>query len=199
MCFKRRAALGFARFEELLYAGKTLSDVARGSYTARMEGTHRKLGAGLAYRLGGDYADCLAHLHGGVGGHILAVALCAHAVARVAAEYRADGYLLYACIDYLLCNFVGYELVLSYEEVALFVEHVLRDEPALNSVFKSFDNFAVGPDYRLYHHTAGLFGTRHTVLFAHDNVLRYVYKTAGKVARFFFFFLGIGKAFTAAV
>ena len=196
---KGRAALGFARFEKFFYAGKTLGDVARSCYTAGMEGTHGKLGTGLAYGLSRDDAYRLAHLYGGVGSHVLAVALCAYAVTRVAAEYRADGYLLYACIHNLLCDCIGNEFVLTYDYVAVFILDVFGNKSALNSVFKTFDNFAVGSDYGLYYHAAGLLAASHAVFFAYDNVLRNVYETAGKVARVCRFKRGIGKTFTSAV
>ena len=59
-----RNALGLARLEELLDAGKTLRDVARGGDTARVEGTHRELRTGLADGLRRNDADRLAHLDG---------------------------------------------------------------------------------------------------------------------------------------
>ena len=73
--------------------------------------THRKLCTGFAYRLSGDNADCLASLHGGVGRHILAVALCTDAVARVTAEHRTDRNLFYSRSDYFLSQSVGNEAV----------------------------------------------------------------------------------------
>ena len=84
------ATLGFTRFEKFFDTGKTLCNIARCRYTARMESTHRKLCTGFADGLRRNDADCFTGLDRRVCRHILAVALCAYAVARVTAEYRTN-------------------------------------------------------------------------------------------------------------
>ena len=181
----RRNALGFSRLEKFFDTGKTLRDVARSRDAARVEGSHRELRAGLADRLRRDDADRLAHLNGQRGRHVLAVALCAYAETRIAVEDRTDADAVFTVFfdrGDLLRHRLGDHFVAGNEHFAVLVHDVLGGKSARQTVFEALDGFAVGAQNRLHHRAAGA-SARRAILFAHDNVLRDVDKTAGKITK----------------
>ena len=84
-----RKSLGPSGLKQLLDTGKTLCDIAACN-AAGMEGTHGQLGTRLTDGLGCDDPDCLAHLYRLAGGHVGAVALCAHTDVRLTGQYSTD-------------------------------------------------------------------------------------------------------------
>src|SRR5207302_4410815 len=120
-------ALGDASLEQLLHAGQTLGDVHAGD-TARVERTHRELGARLADGLRCDDAHRLADLNDLAGGQVAAVAGAADALARLAHEHRPhldrD-----AGLDDLACVFVSDRGACWHQDLAVDGDVLSRHPP----------------------------------------------------------------------
>ena len=139
-------ALWLTALKQLLDSRKTLCDIFRGSDTARMEGTHRKLCTRLTDRLCGDYADSLADLNDVACCQVCAVALSAHAVFSAALEHRSDLdrvlALFFECSDYLSGIVFIYELGLGADHFAcLSVLEVFYKVSADKSFCERLDHF----------------------------------------------------------
>ena len=115
---KRCDALRLSCFEQFFDTRKTLRDIAGRRNTARVEGTHRQLCTGFADGLRRDRSDRFADLDGASRRHVLAVALCAHAVARIAGKYAADIDAFDPLLDDGLCHVFGDHFVYRHQDLA---------------------------------------------------------------------------------
>ena len=178
-----RSALRSAALEKLFNTGKTLCDIFRRSYTARMEGTHGELCTGLAYGLSGDGADRFADSYDLAVCKVRAVALRAYAVLRLAGEHRAYLDTVSACIFHDLNDPVrvvrGHEPVLGNSHLArLGILEVLHKESAHETFLKILDLFLAVGDLEYVDTVGGA-----AVLLTNDNVLRNVNESSCQITR----------------
>ena len=192
-------ALGLARLEQLLDTRQTSRNIVRRRDAARMEGTHRKLRARLAYGLSGYYTYRLAYADHAASRHILSVTFCADAVFRAASEHGSYLDCGNSRRRDLLRLFFGNHFVHSDDDALLVlrVDDVLRRHSARKSVLETFDDLIAFHDSRR-EHTLGSHALAAVVL-THDDVLRYVHETARKITGVGGLKRCVGKTFTSAV
>ena len=177
-----------------------MCDVVAGCNAAGVERTHGKLSTGFADGLGGDYAHRFAKVDGFASCHVAAVALAAYAVFAAAGKYGTHVQFADACFDDFGGKVIGNHCVAGADNLARGrVDNVVDDVLTNDTIFKFFDDFVLtGTAEGLDPHTLRTAACR-AVLFAYDNVLRYVYKTTGKITGVCRFKCRIGKTFTSAV
>ena len=164
-----------------------------------MEGSHGELRTRFAYRLGGYDTDRFTYADHASACHILAVTLRANAEFRVTGKHGSDFDRSNARRRDFLGFVLAYHLVHCDDDVlfVLGMHDVFRRDSARESVFQTFYYLVAfhdcGSDY------AARRGTFAAVLFAHDDVLRNVDKTARKITGVGGFKRGIRKTFTSAV
>src|SRR5256886_5910826 len=167
-------ALGDASLEQLLHAGQALGDVHAGD-AARVERTHRELGARLADGLRCDDAHRLADLNDLAGGQVPAVAGAADALARLSHEHRPhldrD-----AGLDDLACVFVSDRGACRHQDLAVDGDVLSRHPPGDLLVY-GLVACALGADLANPDAVGGS-----AVLFTHYHVLRDVDEPARQVA-----------------
>ena len=150
-----------------------------------MEGTHRKLGAGLAYRLSRDYPDRLADRYPLARRKVAAIARATDAVTQAAGQRTADldGFYL-SCVvqrfDVRRLVRVYLFVPLKQNAAAARVLHVLEAYPAREALGHRDRGPAV-----LLEQRADLDAcVRAAVLFHDDQVLGDVYEAARQIAGF---------------
>ncbi len=170
---------------------QTLGDVLNARDAAGVNGTHRKLRAGLADRLGGDDAHRGADGNRATGGKVPTVALLAHAVLGTAGEERPQLHLGEAGVNHLLEIGLALDVLVLVEEHGAVRCNDVLDEAAAHEVgvdVAGLENEVVG-------HALG----RAAVLLAHDNVLAHVDQTAREVTGVGGVRSGVDEALTSAV
>jgi len=129
-----------------------------------VNGTHRKLRAGLADGLSGDDADGGADGDGATGREVPAVALLAYAVLGTAGQQRAQGNLLEAGVNQLLDVGNALDVLVALEQDGAVGSNGILGEAAANQI--GVERVGAGDD-----EVVGAALLRTAVLLADDNVL----------------------------
>ena len=165
-----------------------------GRGAADVEGAHGQLGAGLADGLRRDHAYRLADVHLVAPRQIAAVALHAHAVARLAGDRRAHLDLVHAQVleafdPRLVQHGAGRDRV-----VAVHVAHRLGHDAAEHAGGQGLHHVAALDERR---HDEAVGGT--AVFFRHHQVLRHIHQAPRQVAGVGRFQRRVGQALAGAV
>ena len=148
--------------EHTANGGQTLRNVVDACNATGVNGTHRKLRAGLADGLSGDDADGGADGDGTTGREVPAIALLAYAVLGTAGQQRAQGYLLEAGVNQLLDVGNAFDVLVALEQDGAVSSGILG-EAAANQV--GVERVGAGDD-----EVVGAALLRTAVLLADDDV-----------------------------
>src|SRR5512138_529295 len=160
-----------------------------------VERTHRELRAGLADRLCRDDANGFAQVDAMTAREVTSVALCAHAVARLTRDRRANLDLIDAFLLELLHQLlVDQDARFDYDRIAARTHHILCHDAPENALAETLNDIAAFDD-RAHRETV----RRAAILFCDDEVLRDVDETTGEITRVRGLQRGVGETFTGAV